>query len=211
MAQWTTTYNGLLAALESFVEDDSAEYVAAVQGCINRAEERIYRDLDMSLFNYQLPTALGSGVWTLAKPSDLKQSPTHNIMLTGYGHAERRSLAWVQQHGGSGLPQYFAEDDTTLYFAPTPNSAYAVIITFNKRWSPLGASTQTNWVTDNAADLLLNAALVESEKFLIAPERKQEFEDAYRMLLGPVRAFWRGTAQTGYEPINPTPTPQQTR
>jgi hypothetical protein len=211
MAEWTTTYDGLVSLLETYVEDTSAEFVSAVAGCINRAEERIFRDLDLSLFNTQASTNVTSGIWSLVKSTDHRQSPTHNIFFTGYGHAERRSLAYVQALGTSGLPTYFAEDDTTLYFAPIPDSGYAIVITYNKRPTPLASGNQTNWFATNVADLLLFAALIESEKFLIAPERTQEFEGNYRLLLGPVRAFWRGTAQTGYEPVNPTPTPQQTR
>jgi hypothetical protein len=210
MASWTTTYSGLVEQLEGYTEDDSSEFQAAANGCINRAEERVFKDLDLSYFNHELGTSLGSGVQTLAKA--FTESPVHSICLTaGLTYPERRTLAFVRMHGGSGLPLYFAENETTIYFAPTPDSAYAVNVTYNKRPTPLSLAQESNWFAVNVADLLLYAALVESEKFLIAPARAQEFEATYRQLLGPARAFWRGTAQTPYEPLTPTPEPQQTR
>lgn len=51
MAQFTTTYAGLVSLLQTYVEDTSTEYASAVQGCINRAEERILRDLDLAIWN----------------------------------------------------------------------------------------------------------------------------------------------------------------
>jgi hypothetical protein len=210
MASWTTTYSGLVELLETYVEDDSTEFQAAVQGCVNRAEERLFKDLDLSYFNHELATSLGSGVQTLAKA--FTESPVHSICLTaGLTYPERRTLSFIRMHGGSGLPLYWAENETTIYFAPTPDSAYAVNVTYNKRPTPLSGSQSSNWFAANVADLLLYASLVESEKFLIAPERVSEFEGTYRQLLGPARAFWRGTAQTPYEPVAPTPEPQQTR
>jgi hypothetical protein len=213
MAEWTTTYDDMVSQLETFVEDLSAEFVATVNGCINRAEERLFKDLDLSLMNLQLPTTLGSGIWSLSKTAPIKQSPLLNIFnFDTSTHIERRTLAYVQAYGATqGPPAYFAEDTVNVYFAPVPDMAYNVVITYPNRPTPLASGNQTNWFTDNSADLLLYAALVESETFLIAPERVQEFEGKYRVNLGPARAFWRGVAQTGYEPINPTPTPQATR
>jgi hypothetical protein len=210
MAQFVTTYDGLVSSLENFVEDDSAEFTAEVQHVINRAEERIFRDLDMSLFNTLASTTTGNGVSTLAK--SFSESPVHNILfVASRQHAERRTLPFVQALGTSGRPLYFAELESTIYWSHVTDADYAIIITYNRRWTPLSASQQSNWCTQNVSDLLLWASLVEAEHFLIAPERIQEFEATYRALLGPVRAFWRGAAQTGYEPVNPTPTPERTR
>lgn len=210
MSQWTTTYAGLVSQLKDYVEDTSAEYDSAVQGCINRAEERCLRDLDLSIFNTASTSTTSTGVATTSK--GIVQSPVHNIYISSLGrHIERRSLEYIRAYGGSGAPIYFCDDTSLIHWAPVPDSAYAITITQMVRPSPLSESNTTNWLTENAADLLLWASLVESEMFLIAPERVQEFEVKYASCLGPLRAQWRDSMQTGYEPINPTPTPKQTR
>ena len=210
MAQWTTTYGALVDLLKVYVEDDSAEYQLAVTGCINRAEERILRDLDLSVFNVATSTTTSTSGATTSKPS--QESPVHNILLTASGtHAERRSRDYVQAHGGSGRPLYFYDDQTLIYWAPVPDAAYAIDVMQIIRPQPLSESFAENWISRNAADLLLWASLIESESFLIAPERISEFDAKYASCLGPMRAAWRANMQTSYEPINPTPAPQQTR
>jgi hypothetical protein len=210
MAQWTTTYNGLSDLLETYVEDGSTEYESAKQGCINRAETRLLRDLDLDLFNVVAATNTSSG--TSSIPRSVEVSPVHSIFFTAAAeHAQRRSREYIQAHGGSGRPLYFCEDEENIHFAPTPDAAYACTVTHIVWPTPLSSDNQSNWLAENAADLLLYASLVESERFLIAPERVAEFEAVYASLLGPTRAFWRSNAQTSYEPVAPTPTPERTR
>lgn len=210
MAQFTTTYPTLIALLGAYVEDNSSEFTSAVNGCVNRAEERVLRDLDLSIFNTVSSTTTSSGQASTNK--SVAQSPVHNVFFTAAGsHAEKRSREYIQLHGGSGRPLYYCDDQTNIYWAPVPDSAYAVALTQMIRPTPLTSSNTTNWLTENVADLLLWASLVECEAFLLAPERVQEFEGKYAMLLGPTRAAWRMNMQTSYEPINPTPKPQQTR
>lgn len=210
MAQWTTTYAGLVSLIEDYVEDTSAEFTSAVQGCINRAEERVIRDLDLSIFNTTVSSTTSDGVSTYTKP--WTDAPAVSVFFSGsLTFAERRTRAWVQAHGGSGVPQYFHETETTIFWAPVPDGGYAFTITYIDRPDALSASNTTNWLTRNVADLLLYAALVECESFLISPERVQEFEAKYAQILGPTRGFWRDQAQNQYEPIAPVAQPVQTR
>ena len=210
MAQWTTTYADLIALLEAYVEDGSTEYADAVQGCVNRAEERLLRDLDLSIFNSVITdtTVIGQGYIVRTE----SESPVHNVFFTAAAeHAQRRSREYIQAHGGSGRPTYYVDDASNIYFAPVPDAGYAVAVTYVSRPAPLSPSNSTNWLAENAANLLLLAALIESERFLIAPERAAEFTAEYGALLGPARAFWRNNAQTAYEPIAPVVKPEKTR
>ncbi len=210
MAQFTTTYATLISQIELFVEDDSTEFESSIQGCVNRAEERILNDLDLALFNTTQTTATAQAIPYTTR--SITTSPIHSIYLTSAGrHIERRSLDYIQSYGGSGAPLYFYESETRIWWAPVPDAVYSVSITHPVNPTPLSGSNDTNWITQNTADLLLWASLVEAERFLIAPERVTEFEASYAARLGPIRAYWRADMQTGYEPINPTPTPTQTR
>ena len=212
MAQWTTTYSGLVSALQDYVEDDTSEYASAVQGCINRAEERLFRDLDLSLFNEQTTTSTSTGVSSYTVGGG--ESPIQAIFCSAInGHLEPRPYAFIQDFslGAQGAPCYYFSDETELYLAPTPDATYSLVLTYCTRPTPLSVSNETNWFAHYAADALLWASLVESEAFLIAPERVSEFEANYAKVIGPMRANWRSNAQNDYEPINPTPTPTQTR
>lgn len=210
MAQYTTTYTALVSLLETFVADDSSEYTSNVQGIVNRAEDRVLRDLDTSIFNESLQTTTSNGVATLTKSNTT--SPVRYIYMTAANyHLQRRSGAYVETHGGSGAPLYYSDDATTITLAPTPDASYSIKINQMSRPSPLTSSNTTNWLTQNCADLLLWAALMESEAFLIAPERVQEFAQNYAAALAPIRADWRELSQTTYDVEKPTPAPQQDR
>lgn len=210
MAQYQTTYSNLVSLLTDYVEDDSSEFSGMVAGAINRAEDRLIRDLDLVIFNFAAGGSTSDALGTLNK--GFQDSHVHSILFTAAGeHAQRRSLDYVKQHGGSGRPLYFHEDQTKVYWAPVPDGAYAYELVYTVRPTKLSDSTQTNWLTTNASDALMWAALVESESFLVAPERVAEFEAKYQQMLGPLRGIWRPLAQRSYEPVDPTPTPQQTR
>lgn len=210
MAQYTTTYTTLVALVEDYVEDDSAELSGAIQGAINRAEERILRDLDLVYFNRYASGTTSAGVPTFTK--SFTDSHVHTICLTATKtFLQRRTRDFVDAYGGTGAPIYFYEDQTTVRFAPTPDTTYDYQVSYINRPTPLSASNTTNWLTTNAADALLWATLVEAESFLIAPERVQEYEMKYQQMMGPLRGLWRHVMQTAYEPVNPTPTPTQTR
>jgi len=210
MAQWTTTYADLIALLEDYVEDGSTEFASAVQGCVNRAEERLLRDLDLSIFNAIVTDTTITSQGHIVR--SISESPVHNVFFTAAAeHAQRRSREYIQAHGGSGRPTYYVDDASNIYFAPVPDAGYAVQITYVQRPTPLSPSNSTNWLAENVASLLLLAALVESERFLLAPERVVEFTGEYGALLGPARSFWRNNAQTAYEPIAPVAKPEKTR
>jgi hypothetical protein len=210
MAQWTTTYDELLDLLGTYVEDDSTEFASHVQGFINRAEERVLRDIDLAIWNVTTTSSTSDAETSFVKA--FGGAPINSIWVSCAGvHLERRSLPYIQSYGSTGCPRYFYEDATRVYWAPIPDAAYQYSLTYYARPSPLTSSNQTNWITDNLADLLLWAALIESEAFLLAPERVQEFEGKYQQMLGPARAFWREQMQLTYEPVNPTPQPVQTR
>jgi hypothetical protein len=210
MAQWSTTYSGLIALMQNYVEDTSTEYVSNILGIVNRAEERVLRDLDLTLFDETTPTFTANGVGTIARPPTIIRVRSLYFNASNK-FAEQRGYEYVREYGGSGRPLYYHETQSTLILAPTPDAAYACELRSMGRPVPLSTGNESNWVAVNAADLLLMAALVESELFLIAPERVGEFNGAYAALLGPVRAQWRHVAATDYEPVAPAARIAQTR
>jgi hypothetical protein len=215
VAQYTTTYDNLTGLLDDFTVDNSTEFQNAVQGIVNRAEERCLRDLDLSLFNKSVQTTTQAASQTITK--SVMESPVHAILFPVQGDQaypyslRRRSKEYIDMYGGSGAPLYYYDDQTLIYFAPTPDQAYTISITQIQNPARLTSSNQTNWLALNAADLLLWAALIESEAFLIAPERVAEFTKNYASCLGPLRGRWRELAQTNYDDQPPTPAPEKTR
>lgn len=208
MAQWQTTYDGLIAQLALFTEDTSDEYTDNIQSFVNRGEERMLRDLDLSIWTSDQSVSTAIGTATVTKPT-----AAHVLKGVFYGSTPllRRAREFIDMYGGSGVPVYFHEEETRIRFAPVPDAVYALTAKFLNRPTPLSPSNQTNWFADKAADLLLNACLVESERFLIAPERSTEFEATYAGLLNSLRGHYRDVGAQDYEPLTPAANVAQTR
>ena len=66
-----------------------------------------------------------------------------------------------------------------IAIAPTPNAVYKFEIGITKKPTGLGTSNTTTWVSVNAERALLYACLVETFKFLKAPQDQQVYEQAY--------------------------------
>jgi hypothetical protein len=210
MAQWTTTYAGLVALIEDMCEDESTELSTNIQGIINRAEDRCLRDLDVQYFEDWRSTSTAAGTDTVAKSSDMVS--ILSIRLTAAQEfVLPRNRDLVQMYGGSGRPVYYYDDDANIYLAPTPDDSYAIEIKYQGAPQALSPSNTSNWLTTNAATLLLNAALVEAEGLLIDPGRKAEFEAAYAQALGPLRALYRDEPASNYTPLQPAAGPERTR
>jgi len=179
MASFATTYDALVADLQEHTEDDSPEYVADLPDIVNRAEDATVRALNLDIFNATSTTAVTSASTALAVPTGALDIEWLQFTASG-NFAEPRKLAYCKAYGGSGEPQFYAQDgEATLYLAPTPDSAYAVDIRYLARPPKLTSSNQTNWLTDNVADLLLEAALVESERFLIDPTQVAVHQETF--------------------------------
>lgn len=96
----------------------------------------------------------------------------------------RREYSWLNDYwpdtSEEGVPQYYANVDGVRFaVAPTPEDDYQYELSYYERLQPLDASNQTNWLTENAYDLLLFASLLETPPFLRDDERTQMWQTYY--------------------------------
>ena len=214
MAQYTTTFTALQTEMEEFVEDNTAEFQSNFQAMVNRAEDRVLKDLNLSIWNKTGSVSTADGVQTINAPTGA--DVVRNVYdETSARFIERRTYDWIRHYGGSGAPLYFFEDQTgtptKLYFSPTPDAVYTIQVRYLSRPSRLTTSNDTNWFTNNAGTALLYAGLLEAEHFLIDPTRIQEFQQEYASAMTTLRAEYRHLAQRDYEPLQPVPPPKMTR
>ena len=67
----------------------------------------------------------------------------------------------------SGVPRFYADYDFDHFFVvPTPQQAYNFQLSYHARLDPLDTSHQTNWITANAPQLLLQSLMVEVQLYL---------------------------------------------
>ena len=160
MAAYSPTYSTLLTEIQDICENTNAEFVANIPKFLQRAQDQVQRDLALEFWRgFELDTigsaALARGAtWLVVRSLYL---PTQNKWI------ERRTLDYVRGYGGStGRPRVWAEDsETSILLAPAPEQNYSVRIESYRRLAPLVVtSNETNWITDNAGDLLLGMLLI---------------------------------------------------
>lgn len=80
----------------------------------------------------------------------------------------------------TGLPKYYADYDFFHWLVvPTPTDDLPIEIAYYQVANLIDETTSTNWLTDNAPDLLLYATMLEASPFLKNPDKTQEWNAMY--------------------------------
>ena len=76
--------------------------------------------------------------------------------------------------------------DLIITLAPTPSATLSYAVDYIKPITGLSSSNTTNWIGNNAENVLLSACLYESSAFLKAPETvtlyKAQFDEAVQLM-----------------------------
>lgn len=198
---YTTTYATLLSDIQDIVDSDEPEFVAQIPNIIARAQDILQRDLGLEIFRSFVNSTMTTGVGTIARNASWLNVSSIRMADAGY-YLEPRTNDWVRMYGTTqGVPKYYSEtDETTIRIAPIPNGAYEYAVEVINRLPNLSPSNQTNWLTRNAADLLLLLCLVGAESYLNSTERVAEFMQFYQMLLASATQELRSQERAGYTP-----------
>lgn len=147
---------------------------------INLAERRIARELKIQGFINVVTTHLEIGQSVMAKPDRWRDTVSITI---GAGAAnDTRKLLFTRDYEylraywpdqtATGEPQFYAEYDYNHWlFAPTADERYPVEILYYQLPPLLDDEHQSNWLTENAPELLLYGTLLEATPFLKNDER----------------------------------------
>ena len=181
------TYTTLTQDLKDWMENDGTEFSNETDNFISLAEQRISRDIDPYAFHESATSSFNTSDRFVSKPSDAKiifhfiwlDSDSKRIFL------EERTDEYIYDYwptsSSTGNPKYWANySDTALLVAPTPNSSYTIEISYARRLAELSSSNTTNWLTQNAQDLLLYACLMEACTFSKNREDLQIYTGRYQ-------------------------------
>lgn len=179
-SSWVTDLSTLLV-----VDETNAPFLAILPACIEYAEGRIYRDLDMlnaniqdgsasctpSSRNFVLPTSVGTflivdSLNVITPASTAPDSGTRHVLTPA--SRDYISATWPSGTGAT-VPQYYAyiSQNTALspaqpqvIFGPWPDAAYRVEVCGKFQPAALGSTNTTTYLTANLPDLFLAASMV---------------------------------------------------
>jgi hypothetical protein len=146
------------------------------------------RELKVQGFINVATTTLADGTSVYPKPDRWRDTVSINIG-TGATNENRknlfsRSYEYLRMYWPDATatdePIYYADYNSTHWLiAPTPDEAYPVEVVYYQLPELLDDTVQTNWVTEQAPQLLLYAALLEAAPFLGNDERIAVWQSMY--------------------------------
>jgi hypothetical protein len=171
-----TTYVSQLTNLMA-VTSTSPQFVTFLPGCIDYAEQRIYRELDLlntvvrdnsanfvaGNRNFALPSTSGAfvtvqGINAITPVATTADEGTRNPLSPI--SREYIDIVWGNTMVVD-LPKVFAMiDQNDIIVGPTPASSFGVEVIGTIRPNPLSATNVTTFLTNNLPDLFMAASMV---------------------------------------------------
>jgi hypothetical protein len=169
------TYGQLKQAIQDYVEYDEASFVNNIPLFIRMAEERILKQVQLSLFRKNATATAFSSQEYLKCPSDFLAP--FSLSLTGADgdkfFIEFKDPSFVQEYNPdpttTGTPRYFAQFDVTNFLlAPTPAVEYTAELHYFYRPQSITelSDSGTTWLSINAEMALLYGSLIEANIFI---------------------------------------------
>lgn len=190
-----TTFSTLKSAVADWLDRTD---ISAVGGptdtMIEMAEDQIYRELRLRFMEAATSPAIAAN-GTLAVPSDFLEVKQAHVATNPVKKLEPKNSEWINAtyptRSASGVPGFMAQQGDTWIFGPFPDSTYTVNLNYYARPTSLSTSNETNWLTTNASDLLLNATLLQSVGYLGMDERVPYWQGNYDKAMGRIQAQQR--------------------
>lgn len=186
------SYSSLITSLEAYLQRDDALIIANIPQFIALAQVRIPRELKILGFRQEVTGSFSGDTLTtgiMQKPEDWRKSisfyvgtgASNNIHTPVLGRDYDYIRTVYPDPTVTGTPRFFADADYEHWLVqPTPDIAYPYKIPYYAILTQLDNTTQTNWLTENAPDLLLYASLMEAIPFVKTDERIPVWQGMYQ-------------------------------
>jgi hypothetical protein len=165
------TYDQLKTAIQDYTENDESSFVTNLPLFIRVAEERILKNVQLSLFRKNATASCTASNKFLACPSDFLAP--FSLSLAGTDgdkfFIDFKDPSFIQTYTPdattTGSPRYYAVFDVDNFIlAPTPNTTFTAELHYFYRPASLtaGSGSGTTWLSENAEMAMLYGALIEA-------------------------------------------------
>lgn len=169
------TYAQLKQAVQDYTENDETTFVTNLPIFIRAAEERILKNVQLTLFRKNVSANFTASDQFLAAPSDFL-APFSLSYTDGDGDKEFlqfKDVNYIQDYNtdpsDTGAPRYYAVFDIDNFIiGPTPDANYVAELHYYYRPASLtvGAESGTTWLSENATMAILYGSLIEAYTFM---------------------------------------------
>ena len=193
------TYDQLTQAIQDYTQYDETSFVNNIPVFIVQAEERILKNVQLSLFRKNVSGNMSASNKYLACPSDFL-APFSLSFTDGSSNQvflDFKDPDFVQSFNPNGAttgnPRYYAVFDIDNFIlGPTPGSAYAVELHYFYRPLSLTQSggSGTTWLSENAQIALLYGSLIEAYIYMKGePDIMQQYEKRFAEAIAGLKMF----------------------
>ena len=182
------TYTTLLQAIQDYLENDEATFVANIPVIVKQAEDRILKAVQLPNFRKNSTGTLTTSDQYLGIPTDFLAPYSLSVDNSGATFLLFKDVNFIREVYPSasteGVPKYYAifEDDFFI-LGPTPDSTYTVELHYFYRPTSI-VDGATSWLGTNAESTLLAACLLEAYIFLKGdPDLMAVYEKRYEQAL----------------------------
>ena len=165
------TYDQLKTAILDYTESDETSFVTNLPLFIRISEERILKNVQLSLFRKNVTASTTASDKFLACPSDFLAP--FSLSLAGTDgdkfFIDFKDPSFIQSYTPdattTGSPKYYAVFDIDNFIlAPTPNTTFTAELHYFYRPASLtaGSGSGTTWLSENAEMAMLYGALIEA-------------------------------------------------
>lgn len=165
------TYAQLKTAIQDYTEYTETSFVNNIPLFIRIAEERILKNVQLSLFRKNVTASTTASNEFLSCPSDFLAPFSLSLAGTNGDRffIDFKDPSFLQTYTPdsttTGAPRYYSMFDVDNFLlAPTPDTAYTAELHYFYRPSSItvGADSGTTWLSENAEMSLLYGSLIEA-------------------------------------------------
>lgn len=190
----TMTYSSLVTDLQQYLAREDDPTLAQIPNFINFAQLRIPREMKILGFREEVTSVFdGTAITTgmIQKPSDWRKTisfyvgtgagnNTHSPVYERLYEFIRTIYPNIQTGDVPSVPRFYGDADYNHWLVgPAPDTNYPFKVAYYGTLTLLDDTTQTNWLTVNAPDMLLYASLMEAIPFVKADDRIPVWQGMY--------------------------------
>jgi len=188
---WVMTYDSLTSTVLQYLERSDQATINAIPTFITLCEFEVAQQIK-TLGQLQVAEgAINGGNNVLQKPARWRKTVSFNVTVNGvkqpvFVRKYEYLLEYAPNATVTGYPQFYADYDYEHWLiAPMPDKAYNFEVLYYERIPPLSTANQTNWLTQNAPNVMLFGTLLQAQMFLKDDQRmifQQKYDQAIQAL-----------------------------
>jgi hypothetical protein len=193
------TYDQLKDAIQDYTENTETSFVNNLPVFIRLAEERILKNVQLSLFRKNVSGNMTASNKYLAAPTDFLAPFSLSFVDSEGDHVflDFKDVDFIQSFNPdaatTGNPRYYAVFDIDFFIlGPTPDSAYTTELHYFYRPASLtaGSGSGTTWLSENAELTLLYGSLIEAYIYMKGePDVMAQYEKRFVESISALKMF----------------------